>query len=60
MPLFIAIGPIAGKFIPDNVNEDPTSITITAFTGLIITVILVFFFIRKTKSDGSWMVAILI
>lgn len=50
IPLFLSMGPIANRLIPQEANNDPVYITITILAFLIITAIaLGIFFIQKKK-----------
>ena len=51
IPLFLAIGPIAERWIPKEVNENPIYITIAVVVVLLAAAIFILYFIRKTKKD---------
>ncbi|MBN8203685.1 DUF1129 family protein [Bacillus sp. NTK034] len=49
IPLFLSAGPIANRFIPQDVNEDPTYILYTVLAFVIIAAIMIFIFMAKRK-----------
>jgi uncharacterized membrane-anchored protein len=51
IPLFLSLGPIAGRFIPEDVNEDPTLILYTIILLVVISAIAIFLLIRKKKKQ---------
>ncbi|AXI07885.1 hypothetical protein CUC15_02335 [Oceanobacillus zhaokaii] len=51
LPIIMAIGPIATRFIPDSINKNPTYIAITIAILIIVSIGLLVFFIRKGKRE---------
>jgi uncharacterized membrane-anchored protein len=51
IPLFLSLGPIASRFIPVDVNEDPTMILFTIILLTVISVIAIFVLIRRKKKQ---------
>jgi hypothetical protein len=49
IPLFISIGPLANRFIPEDINKNPTYIFYTILLLVGITAFIIFFLIRKRK-----------
>ncbi|MDF2040254.1 DUF1129 family protein [Cytobacillus oceanisediminis] len=49
IPLFLSVGPIANRFIPQDVNEDPTYILYTLIAFVIIAAFMIFIFMAKRK-----------
>ncbi len=52
IPIFISFGPIAGRFIPEHINEDPFYITLAIIFGILGLVIL-FYFLFKNEKEKS-------
>lgn len=50
IPLFISLGPLANRFIPEDINKNPTYIFITILLILGVTAILIFVLIKKRKN----------
>lgn len=50
IPFFLSWGPIANRFIPESVNEDPTLITITIILVVLITIDGSVFLFRKKRA----------
>jgi hypothetical protein len=51
IPLFLSLGPIANRFIPEDVNEDPTLILYTVILLAVISAIAIFVLVRKKKKQ---------
>jgi uncharacterized membrane-anchored protein len=51
IPLFLSLGPIANRFIPEDVNEDPTLILYTIILLAVISAIAIFVLIRRKKKQ---------
>ncbi|KSU59030.1 hypothetical protein AS034_18905 [[Bacillus] enclensis] len=51
IPLFLSLGPIASRFIPEDVNEDPTMILFTIILLAVVSVIAIFVLIRRKKKQ---------
>jgi hypothetical protein len=51
IPLFLSLGPIATRFIPEDVNEDPTLILYTVILLAVISVIAIYIMIRRKKKQ---------
>ncbi|WP_413303752.1 hypothetical protein AA0X95_26730 [Bacillus sp. 1P10SD] len=51
IPLFISLGPIANRFIPEDINKNRTYIFYTVLLLVGITVFIIFFIIRKRKNS---------
>jgi uncharacterized membrane-anchored protein len=51
IPLFLSLGPIANRFIPEDVNEDPTVILYTVILLAVISATAIFVLIRKKKKQ---------
>lgn len=51
IPLFLSMGPIASRLIPEDVNEDPTMILYTIILLAVISVIAIFVLIRRKKKQ---------
>lgn len=51
IPLLNSLGPLASKFLPDEVNKNPTYVFYTTLFLLVITAFVIFLFIRKRKSN---------
>ncbi|MCF3943765.1 DUF1129 family protein [Oceanobacillus alkalisoli] len=49
VPFFMSWGPIADRFIPAHINEDPVFITLTIFLFVTITVAVIYFIYRSSK-----------
>jgi hypothetical protein len=51
IPLFISIGPLANRFIPEKINKNPTFIFYTILVLLGITALVIYIFIKKRKRN---------
>ncbi|WP_416828198.1 DUF1129 family protein [Ectobacillus polymachus] len=51
IPLFNSLGPLATRFIPEEINRNPTYVFYTTLFLLIITAFVIVIFIRKRKSS---------
>ncbi|XXM72686.1 DUF1129 family protein [Lysinibacillus sphaericus] len=51
IPLFLSLGPIANRFIPEDINEDPTAILYTVILLAVMSVIAIFVLIRRKKKQ---------
>lgn len=51
IPLFLSLGPIANRFIPEDVNEDPTLILYTVIFLAVFSAIVIFVLIRRKKKQ---------
>lgn len=51
IPLFISFGPLANRFIPEEINKNPTYIFYTILLLLGITALVIYLFIRKRKGN---------
>lgn len=49
----MSVGPIVERLIPQNINEDPFYISLTLIGMLIIAVLLILYFIRKSKKKTN-------
>jgi hypothetical protein len=49
--MFISLGPLANRFIPDEINKNPTYILYTILL-LGISALVIFLFIKKRKSNA--------
>lgn len=52
IPIFISFGPIAKRFIPENINENPFYITLAIIFGALCLIIL-FYFLFKNEKEKS-------
>ncbi|NMD71743.1 DUF1129 family protein [Bacillus sp. DNRA2] len=53
IPILTSIGPIANRFLPEDVNQNPTYILYTSLILSLIVVVAIFLLIRKRKTNGS-------
>jgi hypothetical protein len=51
IPLFISLGPLANRFIPEKINKNPTFIFYTILVLLGITALIIYIFIKKRKRN---------
>lgn len=52
IPIFISIGPIAERFIPENINEDPFYITLATIFSVLCLIVLFYFIFRNGKKNS--------
>lgn len=50
--IFISIGPIAKRFIPENINEDPFYITLATIFSVLCLIVLFYFMFRNGKKNS--------
>ncbi|MFT9597210.1 hypothetical protein [Mesobacillus sp.] len=51
IPLFLSMGPIATRFVPEEANNDPLYITITILVFLLASAVAIAIFIFQSKKD---------
>ncbi|MBM7662297.1 putative membrane-anchored protein [Bacillus mesophilus] len=50
VPLFLSLGPIASRFIPEDIDKNPTYIFYTILILVVITAIVIFFLVKRKRS----------
>ncbi|MGR3766290.1 hypothetical protein [Rossellomorea sp. NS-SX7] len=53
IPLFLSLGPIANRFLPEDKNQDPTYIFVTIILLVAISALIIYFLIRKKKMQNK-------
>ena len=53
IPIIISFGPIAERFIPENINEDPFYITLAIIVGVLCLIIAFYFLFKNEKKKSA-------
>lgn len=52
-PLFLSAGPLAERFIPEDINKNPFYIKLTLIIGIIVLIVLFSFMYKKAKKESA-------